>query len=84
MNFKDYLQSLEWRSFSCYPTYGEDVYIHCYTEDDVHLFFKVKAFNVVSFDCMKLVKNYETKKTWQFSWLPVKLIKKSNDSEFID
>ena len=78
MEFKEYLISLHWRSFSNYPEQGSAIYLHCFAES-VHKFVKVKRFNAVCFDFKKITENFTEKLKWQFSWLPAQQVDKDYD-----
>lgn len=79
MTSKEYLQSLEWNSFSTYPTQGENIFLHCISEDGkVHRFIKVSNFNAVKFDFRQINKHVSPDWRWLFTWLPVNAINQNN------
>lgn len=85
MNFKDYLISLDWNSFTRYPNQDSSIYLHCFTEDNsIHKFFKIKRFNAVFFDFKKLVQSTPNKHQWQFAWLPTESIDENYDKSITD
>lgn len=80
MNFKEYLQSLEWNSFSNYPAQGENIFLHCASTDGkTHRFLKVTNFNAVFFNPYDLNKNVKPSQRWLYSWLPADEINYNND-----
>lgn len=75
MDFREYLMSLNWNTFSRYPEQGSSIYLHCRTEDDsVHKFLKIDKFNAVFLDLDKIVQSFSSNHQWQFSWLPANKI----------
>ncbi len=80
MEFKDYLISLRWNSFSTYPDQWSAIYIHC-SNDEVHKFVKVSKFNAVNFDFQKMTEKFTEKRRWQYSWLPAQKVDKDYDDK---
>lgn len=71
MNFKEYLETLEWKSFSRYPRQNEPIYLNCYSpEKHEHKFLKIHNFNAVSFDWRSIMKDFGLDVHWRFTWLP--------------
>lgn len=79
MEFKKYLISLQWRSFSNYPDQGSSIYLHCFAES-IHKFVKVQRFNAVNFDFQKFTQKFTEKLKWQFSWLPAQQVDNDYDN----
>lgn len=78
MGFKEYLMSLEWNTFSCYPEQGSNIYLHCFTEDGLnHKFLKIDNFNAVLFDSGTIIRNFSLNNKWRFLWLPANEIDKN-------
>lgn len=79
MSFKEYLQSLEWNTFSTYPKQGENIFLHCASEDGkIHRFLKVNNFNAVKLDFRKINQNVSTNHRWVYTWLPADAINESH------
>lgn len=78
MGFKEYLQSLKWNTFSLYPRQGENIFLHCTSEDGAfHKFWKVNNFNAVKLDLKRLTQNVSPNHRWLYTWLPADAINKS-------
>lgn len=71
--------SLEWKSFSTYPTQGIDIILHAKGEipgknEFEHKFFKISKFNAVTFDVRKIISKEDQNRHWDYTWYPVNLI----------
>lgn len=75
MKFKEYLMSLDWNTFSCYPEQGSSIYLHCIAGDDLtHRFLKIDNFNAVLLDFDEIIKDFPKNNKWRFLWLPANKI----------
>lgn len=75
MSFKEYLLSLIWKTFSVYPKQGENIFLHCTSDDgEVHRFVKVNNFNAVKLNLDKIFQNVSPNRRWLYTWLPADAI----------
>lgn len=80
MSFKEYLLTLEWNSFETYPPQGENIFLHCTSDDgEIHRFLKIHCFNAVNFNVEKLTKTFQPNHRWLYTWLPTDAINYDND-----
>ncbi len=78
MNFKEYLKSLKWNSFSTYPPQGEDIILHRIDPDGTtHRFVEVKSFNATTFKPWDIIKNTNFKDPGSYGWLLAKHVRRS-------
>lgn len=75
MGLKEYLQSLEWNTFSKYPEQGENIFLHCTSDDgEVHRFLKINNFNATKLNFDKILQYVSPNRRWLYTWLPADII----------